>query len=271
MTTVTKTRSRGKHKEVANMFAERLFDGMPEVRSVILFGSVARGTEHGFSDIDVLVLCDPLEESVRDRVWDTELSVHEDEPSAIIHPLIYSAEEFSEMLQGGFPLARDVVREGIALSDDGAFERLLSQAPVILANWSERMSDPDSKFIKEKVDHAEEALASAKILLAEGLYWSVADRAYYGAFLAAEASLALIGIEPGKTHDGVIEQFGRYLAKPGLFPRRYHSELEKAKAVRRDSTYGGRKAASERQAKQLVDLAETLLADVKRLAEEKRK
>ena len=46
----------------------------PEVREVRLFGSIARGEEHGLSDIDILVIVDELK---RKNFWEIYGGIHE--------------------------------------------------------------------------------------------------------------------------------------------------------------------------------------------------
>lgn len=271
MSIATKLRTATKSEQAARLFAERVAEAIPEVRSVVLYGSVARQSATRGSDVDVLLLVDDSVERLQTPVFDLALAFLDEEPGAIMAPILYTTDEFAAMLRGGYPYAKHIIEDGIPLKDDGAYASLCAEAAALLSSWSERMSDPDNKFIRSKIDRAEQMLSDAQIMLRARRYLTAADRGYYCMFLSAEAALALVGVEPPKSHDGVIGLFGTHVAKKGLLPRRYQSELTRGKSVREDSTYGGEKAAGERQAAHIVEVAERLLADVKRLAEEKRK
>ncbi len=261
---------RGSRQELARLFAQRVAASLPQVRSVVLYGSVARDADTQWSDIDLLVLTEGADSRVRERIFDVELAVHEEEPSVIISPAIYPAGDFAGMLRGGFPYARRVIEDGLVLVDDGTYAALCAEAIELFVNWSERMGNPNNEYVKDKLERAQEALSVARLSHEHDFYWSAADRAYYCMLHAAEAAVAMTGVEPGKTHDGVIDQFGRHVAKKGLLPRRFHDELSHAKPIREDSTYGGPKAAGRREAAHLIALVQRLLAHVQRLAEEKR-
>lgn len=95
--------------------------------SLVLFGSVARGTPHGFSDVDVLVVARglpdgrwnrvgdfaPVEAEVerraghwRGRGWEWELSPHFKTPAEA---------------EAGSPLFLDMIEDARILLDEGAF------------------------------------------------------------------------------------------------------------------------------------------------------
>lgn len=271
MTVATKLRAATKNERAARVFAERLAVAIPGVRSVVLYGSVARRSATRTSDVDLLLLVNGSVDRLQKPVFDLAMDFLDEEPGAAIAPILYTTHEFAAMLRGGYPYAKHVIEDGIALRDDGAYASICAEAVALLSNWSERMSDPNSKFIRSKLNRAVELLTDAQMMLRAERYLTAADRGYYCMFLSAEAALALVGVEPPKSHDGVIDLFGTHLAKRGLLPRRYQSELARGKTVREDSTYGGEKTAGARQAAHIVEVAECLLSDVKRLAEEKRK
>lgn len=95
----------------------------------------------------------------------------------------------------------------------------------------------------EYLAKARRALASARLLLADGDLDGACNRAYYAMFDAAQA--ALLRAEPGrnpaatKTHSGLIAAFGRYLVKPGLLPSDLGRALNQVERVRLLADYTG--------------------------------
>ena len=83
--------------------------------TVLLYGSVARGTQEPDSDYDILVLTDRAlstaeEDRVRDAIYDLELA-----RGVIVCALFYSREQWNDPLHRVMPLHRSVDREGIVL------------------------------------------------------------------------------------------------------------------------------------------------------------
>jgi len=78
---------------------------------------------------------------------------------------------------------------------------------------------------------AQRYLKSAKLLLEDGDYESSVSRSYYAMFYCAEAALLTKGLT-FSSHKGVISVFGELFIKPGVFPREFGRELNKAFAKR---------------------------------------
>jgi Nucleotidyltransferase domain. len=75
---------------------------------VILFGSFARGDDHGLSDVDLLIVKEtdrPFIERIGEvlALCDTALPVE---------PLVYTPEELARMIEEGNPFIEQVLREG---------------------------------------------------------------------------------------------------------------------------------------------------------------
>jgi predicted nucleotidyltransferase len=82
---------------------------------VLLYGSVARGTQHGDSDYDVLILTDtklgyPDRKPLREEVYELELEL------GIQVSLLYcSRAEWDSVIARGSPFRAEVEKDGIAL------------------------------------------------------------------------------------------------------------------------------------------------------------
>ena len=91
--------------------AQRLIPGA----KVILYGSVARGTQHGDSDYDILILTDakldyPRRKPLREEVYELELNL-----GIQISLLYYSRAEWDSVVEHGSPFPGEVEKDGIAL------------------------------------------------------------------------------------------------------------------------------------------------------------
>jgi predicted nucleotidyltransferase len=96
-----------------------------DLRSVILFGSYAKGTAQRYSDIDVLIIPNrkfanwmerrDLEIELRKRLYRT---------IGQVSPKVGSIEELEAALEALNPLILNILDSGITLYDDGTFAKL---------------------------------------------------------------------------------------------------------------------------------------------------
>lgn len=117
-----------------------------------------------------------------------------------------------------------------------------------------RPEDYDEKAIR--------ALASARLLLANGDVEGACNRAYYAMFDAAHAALlrSRANINPAeiRTHSGLIGAFGKHLVKPGLAPAELGRALNQVEHIRLLADYTG-EAIDAEKAVWAVDQAESFL------------
>jgi uncharacterized protein (UPF0332 family) len=97
---------------------------------------------------------------------------------------------------------------------------------------------PDEYLLK-----ARRALASARLLLADGDPEGACNRAYYGMFDAAHAALSAVApdldLASAKTHRGLIGAFGEQLVKPGRVRPDLGRALNQVERVRLLADYTG--------------------------------
>lgn len=98
--------------DIVKLYAETLRRKNLPVKSVILFGSQARGNYEPDSDIDVLVVTEKLDKKIRETIIDEayEISLKEDIP---VIPLVYELKEFQSPLFRAGPFYQNISREGI--------------------------------------------------------------------------------------------------------------------------------------------------------------
>ena len=116
---------------------------------------------------------------------------------------------------------------------------------------------------------AHRAIASAKLLLADGDADGACNRAYYAMFDAAHAALLQVdsSLNPAtvKTHRGLIAAFGEHLIKTGLTTAGVGRSLNQVEHVRLLADYTGEEIDVARaewaidQARQFIDAVERML------------
>jgi len=97
------------------------------IRSVVLFGSHARGDAGPESDIDLLVLVDTEEEAIRAELWRIAFDVSL-ERDVVISPRVFGPERWAEIGRTRLPLYRAILTDGIPLTAKG--DRHLKKVPV---------------------------------------------------------------------------------------------------------------------------------------------
>jgi len=88
---------------------------------IVVYGSVARGEAKEDSDIDVLIVGRNGE--IRRRVSEIGYDIdYENGFETFITPVYYTREEFEHRIRVGSPFIYEVLKDGVALYDDGTFK-----------------------------------------------------------------------------------------------------------------------------------------------------
>jgi len=110
--------------EVLEKFRKRVLDKLGKrIYSIIVYGSVARGTATKDSDIDILVIG-------KDRKdWETVSRIayeidFENGFRTFITTIFLTEDEFKHRLKVGDPFLHNVLKEGVVLYDSGLYERV---------------------------------------------------------------------------------------------------------------------------------------------------
>lgn len=115
------TDGRKLRREHAQEYACRLVEGIAP-KCVILFGSVARGTDGEQSDLDLVVIGGDLPENIFKRIGRVNKLTRGIRTPADIFP--YTDVEFERMLDNLHVTALDCMYEGIPLHGKDYFDRL---------------------------------------------------------------------------------------------------------------------------------------------------
>lgn len=119
------------HVEAVGRFVERATRELRPL-ALILFGSLARGDYHQHSDAD---LCVVLAESPRSPFAGYDRVVACD-PSGVVQPVVYGAEQFRHMVSQANGLALEVMADGLFLAGDEAFRK---EIETVAARARERL------------------------------------------------------------------------------------------------------------------------------------
>lgn len=111
-------------------FTKKVSDFIPEVQSILLFGSVARGQATPRSDIDILVLVPNYEgerfKNLMNSVDQLATEVSGRHPAKLV-PVVVMIKDFEQGLKDKKRFAIDVLRDGIVLFGEERYYHLLSK------------------------------------------------------------------------------------------------------------------------------------------------
>ncbi len=212
---VAKTLRLTKDREIALDFAQKLYQRMGNVvKSIVLFGSAAKGISSPRSDIDIIVLVDDA--TIQ---WDEELvGWYRGELGKLIQqnpyvkPLHISTVRmttwWSEMIRGE-PVVINVIRWGDPLIDFGGFfaplKSLLAEGRI--------KATPEMIYITLGRGPTHMVKCKAALLAAfEALYWAFVDGSH-AALIAAKVS------PPSPEH--IPAMMRQHLVDKGLLKRKY--------------------------------------------------
>ena len=117
-------------------------------------------------------------------------------------------------------------------------------------------------LIRYRLEQADEALAAARLNLANGLQRSAINRAYYAMFYGVLALLAA-GQSETSRHSGAISLFDQLYVKPALLPKDFSRWLHGAFLNRQAADYGSELRLSREDIDALLAHARDFLAGVR--------
>ena len=172
--------------DIVSYFERKLLSspGGNGILKIVLFGSRAKGTAQPKSDIDVLVVAGRESES-REAVADAAFEA-QTRQAAAIEPVLMSVDEL-------FPVTSYFLRNAL---ENG--KEVFTVSDIELRDQERR----------NLLDLADEYLAGADAIFAQGLWRVAADAAYHAAELAVKALILKHDSDLPGSHGGVVGRFG---------------------------------------------------------------
>jgi uncharacterized protein len=118
----------------------------------------------------------------------------------------------------------------------------------------------------DELTRADTCLREAQALLDASLPFGAASRAYYAVFHAARALLFSAGLE-STTHKGTVSLLGQHFIRPGLLSPAMGRLVSRMQRDREDADYETGAVFTSAEASQMIQGAETFLAEARRLME----
>ena len=229
--------------EALERFTQRLLASpvRDEVARIVLFGSLAKGEIRPESDIDVLVFAFDGSEALRDAcaqaAFETAMETGEG-----VEPLVYPlAEYFSPRTYFTYRVAR-FGKEVFSVGEQELKRREIRAR---------------QKLAKVYLAGAERALTAGDLRIA-------IDAAYNAAELCVKALLLLKLDDLPGSHGGVVGKFGELYVKTGLLPGTLGRRLNRGLEARAHARYNYAAQITEEMAREVIDLAQVVLAHLER-------
>ena len=112
-----------------------------------------------------------------------------------------------------------------------------------------------------RIDQAKETINVAKLCFENGHYKDAINRAYYAAFYAVKAVLALDNID-FKRHKDVVATFNRDYIASGMYEKEIGRLLSRLQKKRENSDYDDFYIASKEEAEDQIKFAEQIVMSI---------
>ena len=112
-----------------------------------------------------------------------------------------------------------------------------------------------------RIDQAKETINVAKLCFENGHYKDAINRAYYAAFYAVKAVLALDNID-FKRHKDVVATFNRDYIASGMYEKEIGRLLSRLQNKRENSEYDDFYIASKEEAEDQIKFAEQIVISI---------
>jgi len=190
-----KVKEEGKRLEIIKKFTKEVLKKYGSViRSVVLFGSSARGSWHKESDIDVFIIIDDTKQKITPNVKEQM----EDDFDVVAKKLSnklsvqqpYLLTEFWNMVRIGHPIVFNFIREGVPVFDKDIFlpiKRLLQMGEI----------KPSKEAVEKYIDRAPKRIKRVE----NAKMYMIAEDCYYAMLESLQAVLMFLGKTPPRPSD----------------------------------------------------------------------
>ena len=129
------------------------------------------------------------------------------------------------------------------------------------------MTEKQKDLCVYRVNQAEETVQSAKLCKENHFYKDAINRAYYAAFYAIKAVLAVEGVD-FKRHKDVVAYFNQHYVATEVFSKESGRSLARLQRKREASDYDDFYIASVEEAQEQIEVAAKIAAGVKEYLKE---
>lgn len=217
-----------------------------QIKSLILYGSKARGDARRGSDVDLLLVHRELSPEQKETVEELTADLLAEKPE--IHVLIYPVDEVTENAKLGRPLFVNIAREG-----------KLIEGELLKVNETNK-----PEVSREFLQSAHKRLHAAEALIRSEDYRDSISRSYYAVLDAADAALIAKGFTP-RSHEGSLTMFGVHFIKKGLVDKEFGGLFHRMSEARKKADYNRLLTFAKEDAEYWFDLAKKFVDTIEDL------
>ncbi|MBL7160572.1 MAG: nucleotidyltransferase domain-containing protein, partial [Candidatus Aenigmarchaeota archaeon] len=190
----------------------------PLIRSIVLFGSTARGSFKGESDIDIFVIVDDTRQRisphVRNQIEDDLDQICKKCSKHLSMQQPYLLTEFWRLVREGHPIIFNFIREGIPVYDKDIFlpiKRLLQMGEI----------RPSKEAVEKFIERGPQRIKRVE----NAKMYMIVEDCYYAMLESAQAVLMFLGKAPPRPSDAAGEM-KRSLVKMKFIDEKMVKDLE---------------------------------------------
>ena len=223
--------------------ALKLYGGL--IRSIVLFGSTARGGFRGESDIDIFVIIDDTKQKItpmyKDEIEDNldRICKRISKQLSIQQP--YLLTEFWNLVRLGHPIVFNFIREGIPVYDKDIFlpiKRLLQMGEI----------KPSKEAVEKYIERGPKRVKRVE----NAKMYMVVEDCYYAMLETAQAVLMFLGKYPPRPADAP-DALRKSLVAKKFLEEKYAKDLEGIIQVRKEVEHKRKNVMSGAELDQWID------------------
>jgi predicted nucleotidyltransferase len=228
----------------------------PMIKSVVLFGSSARGSWHKESDIDVFIIVDDTKHKISPAFKEQM----EDDLDVIAKKLSdklsvqqpYLLTEFWNMVRIGHPIVFNFIREGVPVFDRDIFlpiKRLLQMGEI----------KPSKEAVEKYIDRAPKRIKRVE----NAKMYMVAEDCYYAMLESLQAVLMFLGKNPPRPSDAP-EAMRKTLVEMNLVKPEFADWLDGVIKRRKDIEHKQMKAITGQELDEWIDKSKKFVKEMQK-------